>query len=379
MVKVAYLTVYYNGEIDGRFGRFHDWVHTLRDMDNPPFEFTTVAFTVSNGDETLSSPAHQILGEATDLWASKLNKLEFILNTPRVIRDLRRIKPDVIHVLTADLIAYQVALAFDVPVVVGPDVQGHFPRREGDRWNKRGLAGVRQKLEFLLKKRLLQLDTSAVIVCLSEYHRQNLLSTGVDERRLVTVPPGVSGEFSPARDPQSTTTSPTFLYVGELNEYKGYKLFLRALATLPSEVQAKGLVVGAGDRDPELVRELGLEDTVEFTGFVPRAELCRYYQSADFFVMPSIDENGPNTIVEALACGLPVLVTDKPGINEYHPPDAGMTFERTVDSMSWTMKEAIASQDELREAAQSSVKDFTSQVVIEKLAQIYQSFTLNSK
>lgn len=373
-MKVAYLTTYYNGDVDGRFGRFHDWIHTLRDMADPPFEYDVVSLTASNPDETLSSNPHAILGEATDLWGTKRNKLEFALNVPRVLRDLRRLDYDVLHVLTLDTMAYPIALAAaGRSPVVGPDVQGYFPGRAGDRWNQSGLSGFTTRSRFRLRRRLLSLAREPTFVSLSDYHAQNVRSLGVDGP-VVRIPPGVDAIFRPmdVDTGASDHDAPTeFLYVGDLSSYKGYDLFLDALTQMPNDQPFEATVVGSGDPDRDRITKLGLADTVTVAGFVPRSQLPRYYRRADFYVMPSVDENGPNTIVESLACGTPVLATDKPGINEYAPEPASIYFERTPSSIRKAMVEAHQNRRAYREAARARADEFRADRTVDALAGIY--------
>ena len=65
------------------------------------------------------------------------------------------------------------------------------------------------------------------------------------------------------------------------------------------------------------VRELRLEENVELAGFVPERLLPYYYNAADYFVIPSSSGEGlPLVLLEAMACGLPVIVTTVGGIPE---------------------------------------------------------------
>lgn len=350
---VAYLTTFYNGDMDGRFGRFHDWVHALRDMENPPFDFKIIALSAMNPDETLSSIPYELFGDAGDLWGTPLNKPEFILNLPRAIQDLRQIEYDFIHVLTLDTIAYPLAAATGDPLVVGPDVQGYFPGRKGERWSKSGKSGLLQRSRFRLRKALRHLAPDARVVALSEYHKSNIEKLGYDSDVIKVVPPGVDSIFhSNKRTPEACDNGTCeFLYVGDLSDYKGYPLFLKALARLSTEVDWKATIVGSGTPARELVSRLGIDDRVRHEGFVPRAELPEFYRKSDFYVMPSIDENGPNTIVESLSCGTPVLATDRPGINEYGDKSCCLYFERTVEDINKTLERAVTHRESLQRQA----------------------------
>jgi len=373
-VKVVYLTTYYNGEIDGRFGRFHDWVHTLRDMDDPPFEFEVVALTASNPDGTLSSRPHAVLGEATDLWGSAKNNAEFCLNVPRALRDLRRIDFDVLHVLTLDMIAYPVALAASgCHPVVGPDVMGYTPLREGPRWDRGGATWVKDRIRFNARKALLRAARDPTLIALSRRHAANIRE--LDARASPEViPPGVDAVFSPGdreMDGRPEDSPTRFLYVGDLSTYKGYDIFLDALAGLPNRVDFHAAVIGSGDPEPDRIDGLGLADRVTVEGFVPRSELPKHYRRADFYVMPSIDENGPNTIVEALACGTPIIATDRPGTNEYAPDGAGIYVDRTASALREGLIEAHERRETCAETARAHTDEFRAERTVEALSDRY--------
>lgn len=375
-MKVVYLTTYYNGRVDGRFGRFHDWVHALRDADDPPFEFEVVALTASNPDGTMSSRPHALLGEASDLWGSPANKVEFGLNLPRAARDLRRADADVVHVLTLDAFAYPLALAASKrSPVVGPDVQGYFPGRAGDRWSPGGVAGAKHGLRYRIRRGLLRAAADPTLVTLSQYHADNVRSLG--DGTVETIPPGVDPIFRPgphadpsARDPDRPTE---FLYLGDLSEYKGYDLFLDALATLPNDVDFRATVVGRGDPRRDRITDAGLADRVEVEGFVERAELPRYYQRADCYVMPSVDEHGPNTVVEALACGTPVVATDRPGINEYAPDDVAVYVDRTPTGLRRGMAAVHERRADYLRNAVDRAPQYRVDRTVEALAALYEA------
>ncbi len=87
------------------------------------------------------------------------------------------------------------------------------------------------------------------------------------------------------------------------------------------------LVVGKGPDQNSVqlkIRQLGIENNFKLTGFVPDEDLPLYYNTADFFVLPSKSGEGlPLVALEAMACGLPVIATDVGGINEVLMNDYG--------------------------------------------------------
>ncbi|MBC8254452.1 MAG: glycosyltransferase [Ardenticatenia bacterium] len=129
--------------------------------------------------------------------------------------------------------------------------------------------------------------------------------------KCVAVPIGVDAQrFVPS--PRTPLDKPAVLFVGRLRYYKGLDVLLRALASTP-EIQL--LVVGDGPMRgvwEALAQELGLSDQVCFAGDVDDADLPRWYQKADVFVLPSNSRAEAYGIVllEAMASGLPCIATE---------------------------------------------------------------------
>lgn len=372
-MQVAYVTPYYNGACDGRYGRFHDWIHAVRDADDPPFDADIYAFTASNPDGMLASAPHSYLGEATDLWGTKWNKPEFLLNTRRVREALSSADYDLIHVLPIDAIVLPTVLsiALDVPLVVGPDIGGWSPIRRGMFEQESRMTQVKNRLRYVLKNAFAHIVPYDRAIAFSEYHRDILASFGIPQERTDLLRPGVAKSFQqgPERD---TCDPPRLLYVGDFSTHKGYPQFLDALSQLDQPFDAR--VIGAGDPDIEHIRELGIFESVTVEGFVPRADLVPHYQAADLFVLPSIDEMGPNTLIEALACGTPVVATDRPGINEYVSDDAALFFSpRDAETLATALNRALNDLDCLREGAQRVSSSFRAIDTAGALANTYRS------
>jgi glycosyltransferase involved in cell wall biosynthesis len=101
---------------------------------------------------------------------------------------------------------------------------------------------------------------------------------------------------------------------------KGLKYLVEAIAKLSAPYpQLRLEILGKGDEEKNLknlVSELKLEDRVKFLGRIPREETYKYYQRVNLFVLPSANEGISNAMLEALASGLPVIVTDVGGTKE---------------------------------------------------------------
>ncbi len=137
---------------------------------------------------------------------------------------------------------------------------------------------------------------------------------------LVTIPNGVDTKlFAPASD--EAKRSFTMICVARLIERKGQHHLLRALAQLRMTTTEllRLILVGTGDAEPqlrELADSLRIAEAVTFKRFVSREQMPPLYREADVFVLPSQQEGMSIALLEAMASGLPVIVTDTGGTAE---------------------------------------------------------------
>lgn len=136
------------------------------------------------------------------------------------------------------------------------------------------------------------------------------------------VPNGVDVKhFVPASEKrvQSARTLRLTLGASRVTDRKGIQYLIEAIDSLKSEYVFLLTVIGEGNAKAHLermVRDLGLESRINFVGRIPREETLPYYQEADVFVLPSLNEGMSNAMLEALACGLPIITTRTGGAEE---------------------------------------------------------------
>jgi glycosyltransferase involved in cell wall biosynthesis len=101
---------------------------------------------------------------------------------------------------------------------------------------------------------------------------------------------------------------------------KGLDFLIRAVAQLlPKYPNILLRIMGDGDEKENLImliKELKLENNVQFLGRIPREKTAAYYQEANMFVLPSFNEGMSNAMLEALATGLPIIATETGGTKE---------------------------------------------------------------
>lgn len=156
-----------------------------------------------------------------------------------------------------------------------------------------------------------------VTKCVKEQEMIRSIHRGVRTR---IIPNGVDiGAYS-ASDLMNRQGPFRILCVGRLIERKGQKFLIEALKRL-QDGGAKVLLnlVGTGDSlssYKELARSLGVEQLVQFHGYVPHDEIASCYAAADVFVLPSYNEGMSVASLEAMAAGLPIIATRTGGMDE---------------------------------------------------------------
>ena len=112
--------------------------------------------------------------------------------------------------------------------------------------------------------------------------------------------------------------------VARLIRRKGIEYLIRAISQLP-DWDIRLTIAGNGNQEGALralAHELGVAARVEFAGFVDHDAIAAVYRQHDVFVLPSLNEGMSNTVLEAMACGLPLILTDTGGTAELLEPEA---------------------------------------------------------
>ncbi|MGE0668551.1 MAG: glycosyltransferase family 4 protein [Sphingomonadales bacterium] len=197
--------------------------------------------------------------------------------------------------------------------------------------------------QFETPRRLIRQAAEAAdaIVTVCDALRQPLLDMGIEPGKITTLRNGVDlGLFRPldrlaARD-RWGADGRTIVSVGGLIERKGHDLAIEALKSVPD---SSLLIAGEGEERPALERliaKLGLSGRVRLVGQVPHEDLPSLYNAADALVLASSREGWANVLLEAMACGTPVVATDVWGTGEVvAAPEGGVLVgERTAAAVA---------------------------------------------
>lgn len=226
-------------------------------------------------------------------------------------RHLRQVQPDIVHtfLLTASLYGRAAAMLARVPIVVGTEVNIYQQKRP----------------HHVLAERLLMRGTNRVVVSAESvrdfYTRQvhadptrvDVIYNAVDWSQLQTTMPSGAMRASVG----VPAAAPLAGIIARLTEQKAHRHLFDAIAGRPELATLHLLVIGDGELREELraqVDRLGLAARVHFLG--ARRDLGDLLAAIDLFVMPSLWEGLPLSMVLAMGAGLPVVATRVAGIPE---------------------------------------------------------------
>ena len=169
-----------------------------------------------------------------------------------------------------------------------------------------------------------------IVVSTDEERQDVVRHYDAPPRNVHVIPAGVNLDmFQPVNQAQARAElgireKRMILYVGRIEPLKGIDILLRAVPMLEYGQDLRVLVVGGNpgndaelDRLKSMTVELGIEDSVTFTGSVPQSTLPVYYSAADVFVLPSHSESFGLAPLEAMACGTPVVVSRVGGMKTF--------------------------------------------------------------
>jgi glycosyltransferase involved in cell wall biosynthesis len=217
-------------------------------------------------------------------------------------------------------------------------------------------------------------------IVLTEFARSRFVNSGFPVEKITVKPNCVDP------DPGKRTGEPLYaLFVGRISEEKGAHTLLKAWRQLPKHYSLR--IVGDGPSRAELESEAKAQrlSNVSFTGRLPRERVIEEMKGAKFVVFPSqLYENLPLTIIEAFACGVPVLASKLGAMQEVVSQDrTGLFFEAgNADDLSRSVRLAWGRPDYMRVLGDNARVEYeakyTAAATYRQLMEIYRQVITNS-
>jgi glycosyltransferase involved in cell wall biosynthesis len=196
--------------------------------------------------------------------------------------------------------------------------------------------------------------------------------------------PGDRAEASRRLAQRYPIDRPFVLFVSSLWPYKNCDGLLRAFALAKPDLGGHRLVVVGPGRDKTYVGELraladslGIADDVIWVGGVPLEQTVDFYRAADVFVYPSHNETFGLTILEAMACGCPVVTSDRSAMPETAGGAAVLADPEDPSSIAAAVLRACETAEELRAEGLARAAQFTWARTAEQTLEVYREVHAN--
>jgi len=345
-----------------------------------------IATTDDNGPDHLAAPdSASLVKEGVSYWIFPRQMRFYTFSWPLAQWLWRHVAEfDVVHIHAlfsfASIVAAVCAKRRCVPYIVRPlGTLNEWGMRKRRPWLKR--------LSFrFIESRIIKNATGVQYT--SEQEALEAQQLGVDHRALVvpnpvdlSAPKGKQGGFR-ATYPQLPEEAVLVLFLSRLDPKKGLDLLLNAFARV-REAHPEATLVVAGDGDPAFVaglkrcsQRLGLDGGILWPGFLQGREKLAALADADLFVLPSYSENFGVAVVETMAAGLPVIVSDQVGIHrEISASGAGIVVRCSEGELVHALQRMIINPTLRTEAGKNGKKlaaRFSVETVCDQLVTLYQ-------
>ena len=232
---------------------------------------------------------------------------------PNLSNLLKNIKPDIIHahshLFLTTFSAVKAAKKLRLPSVV--TVHGVSAERDA-------FTNFAQSSYLYTVGRWIFRNATRII-CLTRSDAYEVMRCGADRSKIRIVPNAVDlNLFKPSTE---KSNDPLFVWVGNFVPEKGLRYLVKAIEVVIRECNdAKFILIGDGPMFPlikEMVKKSGLNDYVRFTGFMDPKSVSYILSKATGFVFPSLKEGMPKAVLEAMACGLPIIASNISGTDEF--------------------------------------------------------------
>lgn len=152
------------------------------------------------------------------------------------------------------------------------------------------------------------------IICYTKEEQKEIMSLGLSRNKIAVIHNGINTDFFTPKENGKNNNS--LLWIGRFTPKKGCEYLIDAFKLLKIRYpHLKLLMVGRGpnrDRIIKKIKENNMTDSITIKDFIPNNEIQKVYRESDVFVLPSLEEGVPRTILEAMACSVPIVCSNLP-------------------------------------------------------------------
>jgi len=347
-------------------------------------DVTVVTTDANNEKERIKKEFDRLDGIKVHYFKNISNYLAYhhkIFISPRLISWARAEvkKFDIIHLhdtrTIQNIIVTHYARKYNVPYVIQPHGTLSYSMREM----------AKKIFDIFFGKKMLK-DARKLVV-LNEKEAKRCIKIGVDKEKIRIIPNGIDlsayrrkltkkGEFK--KEYKISADHQVVLYLGRIHKSKGIELLIRAFAKLSNRLDNVRLaIVGPDDGYSTtltaMVDYLGIRDKVTFVSFVSEEHKFAVYSDADIFVTPTF-YGFPLTFLEAMACGVPIITTDKGDFIEGIDNEVGFVVkynEEDLENAMFRILTDVELREKLKGNAQKKIKEYDWDRIVDRIEKVY--------
>ena len=154
---------------------------------------------------------------------------------------------------------------------------------------------------------------SDYIITISDYSKETLINNGIEEEKVYVNNLGFDPSLFKPKMNYRDNGKFKILFVGQISVRKGIKLLIQAFNQLKLKNAELILIGGLADGKSLIDKN---NSKIKYVSYCTHQELVTHYQDADIFVLPSYTDSWGMVVIEAMACGLPVIVSENTGSKE---------------------------------------------------------------
>ncbi|MBI5680846.1 MAG: glycosyltransferase family 4 protein [Methanobacterium sp.] len=289
-----------------------------------------------------------------------------------VINKIKEIDPDVVHVQGTHYPYNYISRAIPEKYPVIITVHGIMATEY--KFNK-GLNFIGGFISYLLEKYAFR-KAKNIIVC-SEVMKKEIGK--LSRAKVYVVPNGVDCKKIDNFSSSKVVIHPSIIYIGLLEKIKGVDTLIKAINIIKDDIpEIHFYIAGKGSQEEnlrKLTKKLGLENNIDFLGYISGEEKYSNFKSVDICAVPSRYESFGITILEAMACGKPVIASNVGNIPSLVDENTGILFESENEKdIAQKIINLLKNQD-LRDKmglnAEKRAKEFDWDKISEKTVNIY--------
>ena len=306
----------------------------------------------------------------------------FGMYCPSATKEAKKIinKFDVVYVINwyyhLGMVFAKISQELGVPFIIGPMASLEKNARNIKR-NKKSL------LDKLYTNKMIGHATG--FHCVGERERKSLMKLGVNSEKIHLINNGISRLTNNIKDETifkkikiDYKNDEYIITVGQINEKKGVDILIHAFSQVVKDRKIKLVIAGTGEEKyvhkiKELVKKLGLEEVIKFSGFVTEEQKNQLLSNAKLFVSASRGDVHPIAAIEALSFGLPVIITEESDFPEIDTFEAGKTTESNESSICDSIKDLLKNQDKLSTYSENALRLVEEKFLLENQIEKYEN------